>query len=71
MKWRTRFFRQWRWKQAREGRKTAANAALMLRRAAKATSRTLALCRMTADELRLSAHELETQLNPHESENPQ
>ncbi len=46
-------------------------AALMLRRAAKATSRTLALCRMTADELRLSAHELETQSNPHESENPQ
>lgn len=37
-----------------------AEGAAMLRRAAKATAQALALCRMTGEELRLSAHELET-----------
>lgn len=46
-------------------------AAAMLRQAARATERTLALCRMTAQELRESAHELETENYPHEQESPQ
>ena len=46
-------------------------AARMLRRAARAPERSLALCGMTAQELRASARELETEINPNEQENPQ
>ncbi|MDD3213089.1 MAG: DUF6483 family protein [Eubacteriales bacterium] len=44
---------------------------LMLRRASKATARALALCNMSGDELRASAHELTNLQNPHEREKPQ
>lgn len=47
------------------------DAMLMLRRASKATARALALCNMSGDELRASAHELSLMQNPHERENPQ
>jgi len=47
-----------------------AEGAAMLRRAARATEKALAFCNMTAGELRLSAHELETFQIPHERANP-